>query len=174
MGPTAAVVAWIAGVTEAMPHLWLSALAFRTTRPPWFTSLTGVIGVLCMKDPRPLISDPFSGSFKSAADAVGVQLAGDLSIDSGKLVVLLSAPPSLLRRRDIVALAATTTLSRTEVERIVDRATSDGLITPGGRLTEAGQQMLKANRRGERHKPTIATNTDPYYPQSLRIPRGQV
>ena len=111
---------------------------------------------------------------KSAAEAIGVELAQDLGIDNAKLVVVLSAPPSLLRRRDIVALAATTTLSRSEVERIVDRAANDGLLTAEGRLTEAGQQMLWANRRGERHKATIATNTDPYYPQGLRIPRGQV
>jgi hypothetical protein len=111
---------------------------------------------------------------KSAAEAIGIELAQDLGIDDAKLVVVLSAPPSLRRRRDIVALAATTTLSRSEVERIVDRAASDGLLTAEGRLTEAGQQILKANRRGERRKPTIATNSDPYYPQSLRIPRGQV
>lgn len=111
---------------------------------------------------------------KSAAEAIGVELARDLGVDNAKLVVVLSAPTSLLRRMDIVAIAASTTLSASEVERIVDRAMSDGLITAEGRLTEAGQQILKANRRGERRKPTIATNTDPYYPHSLRIPRGQV
>jgi hypothetical protein len=110
----------------------------------------------------------------SAAEATGVELAQDLGLDNAKLVVVLSAPPSLLRRKDLVALAATTTLSRSDVERIIDRATNDGLITAEGRLTEAGQQMLRANRRGERRTPTIATNSDPYYPQSLRIPRGHI
>lgn len=110
---------------------------------------------------------------KSAAEAIGVELAADLDIENAKLAVVLSAPRPLLRRRDFVALAATTTLSRSEVERIVARAASDGLLTAEGRLSETAQQMLKASRRGERRKPTIATNNDPYYPQSLRIPRGK-
>jgi hypothetical protein len=111
---------------------------------------------------------------KSAAEAIGVELAHDLNPDDAKLVVVLSAPPSLLRRQDIVAIAAATTLSRSEVERIILWAVRSGLLTSKWRLTEAGQEILKANRRGDRRKSTVATNTEPYYPQSLRIPRGQI
>jgi len=109
---------------------------------------------------------------KSAAEAIGVELAEDLNAFDAELVVLLSAPPSLLRREDVVAIAATTTLSRGQIERIMEQAVKSGLLTSKGRLTEAGQEFLKANRRGDRRKSTIATNTEPYYPQTLRIPRG--
>jgi hypothetical protein len=109
---------------------------------------------------------------KQAAEAIGVELAPDLSANDAKLVVVLSAPLSLLRRQNIVAIAAATTLSRSEVERIILQAVADGLLTPKWQLTEAGQEILKANRRGDRRKSTIATNSKPYYPQKLRIPRG--
>lgn len=111
---------------------------------------------------------------KSAAEAIGVELAQDLNANDARLVVILSAPPSILRRQDIVAIAAATTLSRSEVERVIVQAVRSGLLTPKWRLTEAGQEILKANRRGDRRKSTIATNTEPYYPQKLRIPRGQI
>lgn len=111
---------------------------------------------------------------KAAADAIGVEIAKDLGADDGELVVVLSAPAPLLRRMDITGIAAITMLSRSVVERIVERALSGGLLTAEGHLTEAGQQILRANRRGDRRNSTIATNTEPYYPQSLRIPRGQV
>jgi hypothetical protein len=109
---------------------------------------------------------------KSAAEAIGVDLAEDLNAGDGKLVVVLSLPPSLLRRQDIVVIAATTTIPRGEVERIIKRAVESGLLTSKGRLTEAGQELLKANRRGDRRTTTIATNTESYYPQTLRIPRA--
>ncbi|MGA7810115.1 MAG: hypothetical protein WCB02_36505 [Bradyrhizobium sp.] len=111
---------------------------------------------------------------RSAAEAVGVELAKDLNAGDAKLVVVLSVPPALLRRQDVVAIAATTTLPRGEIERIMEQAVRSGLLTSEGRLTEAGQEILKANRRGDRRKSTIATNTEPYYPRSLRIPRGQI
>lgn len=111
---------------------------------------------------------------KAAADAIGVEIAKDLDAQDSELVVVLSAPAQLLRRKDITGIAAITTLPRSAVERIVERALSGGLLTAAGRLTEAGQQILKANRRGDRRRPTIATNTEPYYPQNLRVPRGQV
>jgi hypothetical protein len=111
---------------------------------------------------------------KLAAEAIGIELAQDLNANDAKLVVILSAPPSLLRRQDIVAIAAATTLSRSEVERIIVLAVRSRLLTPKWRLTEAGQEILKANRRVDRRKSTIATNPEPYYPQNLRIPRGQI
>jgi hypothetical protein len=111
---------------------------------------------------------------KLAAEAIGVELAPDLGANDAKLVVVLSAPPSLLRRQDIVAIAAATTLSRSEVERIILQAVTNGLLTPKWRLSEAGQEILKANRRGDRRKSPIATNSKPYYPQTLRIPRRQI
>jgi hypothetical protein len=111
---------------------------------------------------------------ESAAAAIGIELARDLPADDAKLVVVLSASRSLLRRQDIVAIAATTTLPRSQVEEILHRSVRDGLLTAEGRLTDAGHEMLKANRRGERRKPIIATNTEPYYPLELRIPRGQI
>jgi hypothetical protein len=111
---------------------------------------------------------------KSAAEAIGVDLAEDLNAGDAKLVVVLSLPPSLLRRQDIVVIAATTTIPRGEVERIIKRAVESGLLTSKGRLTEAGQELLKANRRGDRRTTTIATNTEPYYPQTLRIPRQRI
>jgi hypothetical protein len=92
---------------------------------------------------------------KSAAAAIGVELADDLSADDAKLVVVLSAPRSLLRRQDIFAIAATTTLPRSQVEQIIHQAVTGGLLTADGRLTEAGQEILKANRRGDRRKPTM-------------------
>jgi len=111
---------------------------------------------------------------KSAAEAIGVDLADDLNASDAKLVVLLSVPPKLLRRQDIVAIAATTTMTRSEIERMVKRAVETGLLTSQGRLTEAGQEMLKANRRGDRRRSIIATNAEPYYPQVLRIPRRRI
>ena len=110
---------------------------------------------------------------KAAAEAIGVKLADDLDAADAKLVVVLSVPPSLLRRRDCVAIAAATTLSHGEVERIIEQALISGLLTPEGRLTEAGQEILKANRRGDRRKSTIATNTGLYYPQSLKSHGGE-
>ena len=111
---------------------------------------------------------------KAAAEAIGIDLAEDLNAGDAKLVVLLSLPPKLLRRQDIIALAATTTMSRSEIEQMVKRAVETGLLTSQGRLTEAGQEILKANRRGDRRRSIIATNTEPYYPQTLRIPRRRI
>lgn len=110
---------------------------------------------------------------ESAAEALGVELAEDLNVADAKLVVILSVPPQLLRRRDIVAIAATTTLPRGEIELIMEQAETNGFLTSDGRLTEAGQAILKANRSVDRRRPMIATNTEPYYPQALRIPRGK-
>jgi hypothetical protein len=90
------------------------------------------------------------------------------------LVVVLSAPRPLLRRMDVHSIASVTTLSRSEVGRILNKALAEGLMTEQGRLTDAGQGFISASRRDERHRPTVATRAEPYYPLGLRIPGRQV
>ncbi|MER9397050.1 hypothetical protein NKI46_02775 [Mesorhizobium sp. M0615] len=108
---------------------------------------------------------------QSAAASIGIELADDLSLDNKKMVIFLSSTSALLRRRDVFAIAESVAMPVNQVRLTLQRAIQDGLLTSAGRLTDAGQEVLKANGRRDRTKATIATNTDPYYPQKLRIPR---
>lgn len=125
-------------------------------------------------DLRPVfrILDEFE-QVAASADSLGVSLAPQLSVEDGKLILVLSTPWSVRRRRKSVLIAEMTGLPHNEVLASVENAMSQGLLDDQGRLTEAGQHFLAAGHRKEKRRPTIATEQEPYYPYELRILGGK-
>jgi hypothetical protein len=111
-------------------------------------------------------------SIERAAAATGVELARHLSIDDAKTVLTLSAIRGRWRRGAETAIAEMIGLTVPEVMIVRRRARKAGLLTVRGRLTDAGQAILKAGTQSERKRPDIPTSTEPYYPVSLRVPTG--
>jgi hypothetical protein len=99
-------------------------------------------------------------------------LAADLSEDHAQTVFVLSAVRGRWRRGAEVAIAEMTGLTVPEMIVIRRRAIRAGLLSMDGRLTDVGQATLQAGTRSERKRPDIPTASEPYYPKSLRVPRG--
>jgi len=108
----------------------------------------------------------------SAAEATGVSFADRLTPADASLVLILSLMRGRWRNGKEIALAERTGLSVPDVWGILRRALKQRLLTPSGRLTDAGQSTLAAGRKNERRRPDIPTNPEPYYPTQLRTPRG--
>ena len=108
-----------------------------------------------------------------AAATIGIKLAPRLAIPEAQTVLTLSAVRGRWRRGAETAIAEMTGLTVPELIIIRRRARKAGLLTTDGRLTDAGQANLRAGTRSERKRPDIPTSIEPYYPISLRVPRGQ-
>jgi hypothetical protein len=109
---------------------------------------------------------------KLAAAAIGVDLAPDLSLPHAEMVVFLRAIRGRWRTGAQTAAAEITGMTEPEVLAALRRASEHGYLDAKGRLTDAGHVALGAAERGERKRPTVPTNPEPYYPLQLRIPRG--
>jgi hypothetical protein len=108
-----------------------------------------------------------------AAEAAGLQLADNLSTSDLQTIAVLSIIRGQWREGSEDAFAEMTGLTVPELMFIRRQATKAGLLRTDGRLTEDGQTYLRAGRRGERKRPDIPTSPNPYYPVSLRVPRGK-
>ena len=109
---------------------------------------------------------------QQAARSIGVDLAADLSEDHAQTVLVLSAVRGRWRQGAEVSIAEMTGLTVPEVIVIRRRAIRSGLLSVDGRLTDVGQATLQAGARSQRKRPDIPTASEPYYPKSLRVPRG--
>jgi hypothetical protein len=108
-----------------------------------------------------------------AAAAIGVELAPRLSVADAQTVLALGTVCGRWRPGSEPALAEMTGLTVTELNIIRRQATRAGLLSGDGRLTDAGQATLQVGTRAERKRPDIPTAVEPYYPTSLRVPRGR-
>jgi hypothetical protein len=107
----------------------------------------------------------------TAAINVGITLGTGLTTADQQLVVVMSMLKGRWRAGTEVALAERTGLTVPNVLDLLSKAFKTGLITREGRLTDAGQALLQAGRRGERQRPEVPTQSEPYYPMQLRTPR---
>ncbi len=110
---------------------------------------------------------------ESAAAAIGVELAAGLSVPDAQTVLALSAVRGRWRQGAEPAIAEMTELTVPELILIRFQATKAGLLSVDGRLTDVGQATLQAGTQSERKRPDIPISAEPYYPKSLRVPRGQ-
>lgn len=125
------------------------------------------------EDLRPVFGlETMERRIAKAATAVGVDLSPSLPVPDAEMILVLSAIRGRWREGSEVAIAEATGLTLPEVIIIRCRATKAGLLTAGGRLTDAGHAALKAGTRTERQRPVVPTSTEPYYPKALRVPRG--
>lgn len=106
-----------------------------------------------------------------AATDTGVPLSSELSTTEAQMVLVLSLIRGRWREGAELALAQRTGMAIPDVEEIRIRALRLGLLTSQGRLTDDGQALLAAGRKGERKRPDIHTEPKAYYPQQLRTPR---
>ncbi|EKY24483.1 hypothetical protein HMPREF0185_03179 [Brevundimonas diminuta 470-4] len=109
-----------------------------------------------------------------AAEATGIELAKGLTLKHQRSALVLSLISGRLRPGQIEAIAEQTQLPLPDVALVVSSAETDGLLDAKGRLTDAGQTFVLASRLGDKKRPTVSTNPEPYYPKSLRIPSGLV
>ncbi|MBM3603929.1 MAG: hypothetical protein FJX25_04035 [Alphaproteobacteria bacterium] len=107
-----------------------------------------------------------------AAEVRGVILSKDLDIQDKKLVLLLTLPYAILRGGKSEVIADNLGLPVRDTENIIEIAKNSALLTKGGRVTDAGQEILAANRRGAQTRPVAVGQKLPYYPTQLRVPRG--
>lgn len=109
---------------------------------------------------------------ESASENVGVELDPDLPPRDAHLVLALTAVRGKWLPEASYAVAEEIGLSVSDVTRIRRRATTAGLLDARGRLTNAGQKLVRAGTSVERTRPAIPTSPKPYYPVSLRVPGG--
>lgn len=108
----------------------------------------------------------------AAAEATGVLIDASLPPRDAEMVLILALIRGRWRWGAENALAARTGMSVPDVFGVLRRALKQRLLTPQGRLTDAGQALLAAGRKQERKRPEVPTNPEPYYPLQLRTPRG--
>jgi len=101
-----------------------------------------------------------------AAESVGVVTAVGLTAKELRSVLILSLVGGRLKPGQEEAIARETQLPLPEVEAVLGEAKQEGLLDRDGRLTQAGQLMLLAGLTGERKRPTVHSNAEPYYPKS--------
>jgi hypothetical protein len=124
------------------------------------------------EDLRPAFGlEPPEQRIDRAAAAIGVELAISLSVPDAQTVLALSAVRGRWREGAETAIAEMTGLTVPDLITIRREATKAGLLRVDGRLTDAGQATLRAGTRSERKRPDIPTVVEPYYPESLRVPR---
>jgi hypothetical protein len=107
----------------------------------------------------------------AAAINIGIALGTGLSTADQQLVVVMSMLKGRWRAGTEIALAERTGMTVPNVLDLMRKAFKTGLITKAGRLTDAGQALLQAGRRGERQRPEVPLRPEPYYPMQLRTPR---
>lgn len=106
-----------------------------------------------------------------AAASSGQEMAIDILPAEGGLVLMLRAIRRRWRQGQEIAFAERTGLTVPEVLEAKNTAESRGYLNREGRLTESGQKVVRAAMTREKRRPDIPTNSEPYYPQTLRAPR---
>lgn len=106
-----------------------------------------------------------------AASGNGIVLPPSLNEEERKIVVVLSLLRGRWHEGSETALAARSGIAVPPLMDVLREALAKGLITRAGRLTDKGYTFLEAAGVRERKTPDIATATQPYYPEALRIPR---
>lgn len=92
--------------------------------------------------------------------------------DTEQCTVLVLSALKRTPRSELV-ISARTGLSIAEVRQILSKAKADQLIDHSSRLTKKAYESLEHLRRlPKKPKPTCKTNTELYFPSSLRVPRG--
>jgi hypothetical protein len=94
----------------------------------------------------------------------------DLNEAQAAMVLFLSAIRGRFRTGAEVEVADRTGLTTPEVMELRKQAAAAGWLTIHGRLTDNGQKLVASAGRVERRKSIASTNTEPYYPLSLRAP----
>lgn len=123
-------------------------------------------------DMRPAFGlKPVDQRVAESSIAIDANLAADLLAQELQTAVVLKAVHGRWRDGQEIEIAERTGLTVSEVTETHERAVRIGLLTPQGRLTDAGQNLAEASRRQERRRPTIPTGANPYYPVALRAPR---
>ena len=125
------------------------------------------------QDLRPAFGEAAEQRVERAAATIGVELTAGLSIPEAQTVLALRAIRGRWRHGAETAIAEMTGLTVPELIIIRRRAAKTGLLNVDGRLTDVGQATLQAGTRYERKRPDIPSSTEPYYPKSLRVPRGR-
>lgn len=87
------------------------------------------------------------------------------------MVVVLSLLRGRWHRGSETALAARSGMAVPPLMDMLREALLKALITKTGRLTDKGYAFLEAGGVRERKTPVIASTTQPYYPEALRVPR---
>jgi hypothetical protein len=105
------------------------------------------------------------------ATATRLPLAPDITVSDAMIAVVLGAVRGRWRPNSAVGLAEMTSLTTREVSEVEREALAKGLLNGAGRLTDYGQKFLGAASRLEHKRPTIPTNSKPYYPSQLRTSR---
>lgn len=105
------------------------------------------------------------------ATTISVPLSADITVTDTMIAVVLSTIRGRWRPNSTVGLAEITGLKTREISQVEREALARGLLSGAGRLTDLGHQFLGAAARIQRKRPTIPTNSEPYYPSQLRTPR---
>ena len=108
----------------------------------------------------------------NSAEEVGVVLTKQMTVDDARVMLLLGAIHGRWRTGAEIELAERTNLTEPEIRAAKRRAEEQGLLTANGRLTDDGHSAVEAGHASDRRRPDIPTNSEPYYPWSLRVPRG--
>ncbi|MBL8558785.1 MAG: hypothetical protein JNM47_08705 [Hyphomonadaceae bacterium] len=106
-----------------------------------------------------------------AATVLNFKLADTLPVDDANIALILRATRGRWRDGSETVLAEMIGIPVPEIELARARATKLKLLTPEGRVTDEGHKFLDAAGTIERKKVIVPTNTTPYHPQSLRVPR---
>ncbi len=107
----------------------------------------------------------------AAAEENGICLGPTLSEGDRTTILVLSLLKGRWHKGSEIALSSKTGLTVPALMDVLRDALNTGLITSSGRLTDKGYAFLQAGRALERQRPLIATAPEPYYPESLRVPR---
>lgn len=114
---------------------------------------------------------PMSQIVDEAAFDNGIALPPSLTEEERQMVVILSLLKGRWHRGSQAALAARSGMAVPPLMDILRDALAKRLITTTGRLTDKGYAFLEAGGVQERKKSVVATTQEPYYPETLRVPR---
>lgn len=101
---------------------------------------------------------------------LGRPLAAHVPAAEGQLALFLSVVRGRWRDGQEIEVAERTGLTVPEILEARAYALAHGLLTPEGRLTDAGHGHV-ATSTASPHPSVIPTDPDPYYPKALRVPR---
>lgn len=99
---------------------------------------------------------------------VGLVLGRELTDEDRATMLFLTLLRGRWHKDSATALSSRTGMSVHALLDIRRKALQNELITDDGRLTDKGYQYMAAGELAERIKPIVATNQEPYYPESLR------
>jgi len=109
-----------------------------------------------------------------AAAELGLEIAGDLHSGEARVALFLASIQGRFRPGSEVALAEMSGLSVPDVLQLYRSALKQGLLSDQGRLTDAGHKALAASEREMPRRAVVPTETAPYYPKRLRVPRRDI